>query len=302
MTDRQAQYHPKPDANLDVTTADGHRFRIMCYHREVADTAPLLLIWPAMGTRARNYKLLAEALRAQGCVAAVAELRGHGTSSQRAGHGCDFGYREMLHEDWETAVQALVQVYPDRPLFLVGHSLGGHISLLYAACHPQRIAGVVLLASASVYCRCYGARALPFRGLLTLIWPLVKTLGYFPGKYLGFAGREGAQVMLDWATQGKTGKFRFRGEHQDMESMLAKLRKPVLAIEFVDDQLAPPAAVTHLLKKLDQAEISRYSFDLEDSRRGREHFDWFLSPKPLVEYVTSWLMARTIKKAHPKEC
>lgn len=302
MTDRQAHHHPKPDSNLDVTTPDGHRFRIMCYHRDVADAAPVLLIWPAMGTRARNYKLLAEALCARGCVAAVAELRGHGTSSLRASHGCDYGYREMLQEDWETAVQSLEQAYPGRPLYLVGHSLGGQLSLLYAACQPQRVAGVVLLAACSVYYRCYGVRALPFRGLLNLVWPLVKTLGYFPGKRLGFASREGAQVMLDWTTQGKTGKYRIRGERRDLEIMLSKLRKPVLAIEFVDDQLAPPAAVTHLLNKLDQAEISRYSFDLEDSRRGREHFDSFLSPTPIVEHVTSWLMAQTINKTHQKEC
>ncbi len=290
--DTKAHHQPKPDANLEVETPDGHRFRIMCYHGERAEQAPLLLIWPAMGTRARNYKLLAEALCQRGCWAAVAELRGHGTSSLRARHGCDYGYREMLRQDWEMAVQSLERAYPGRPLYLVGHSLGGQLSLLYAALQPQRTAGVILLAACSVYYRCYGRRSWPFRVLLTMVRPLVGVFGYFPGKRLGFAGREGAQVMRDWASQGKSGRYRIRGEREDMEALLARLRKPVLAIEFVADQLAPPAAVTHLLNKLDQAEISRFSFDVDDARQGHEHFDWFRSPFPIADHVVSWIKAR----------
>ena len=58
------------------------------------------------------------------------DLRGQGRSSERASHFADFGYREMVEIDLPAAIAALRGRYPNRPLLLVGHSLGGQLATL----------------------------------------------------------------------------------------------------------------------------------------------------------------------------
>lgn len=57
------------------------------------------------------------------------------------GHG---GAADARLEDWE---DVLLQALPDAPVLLVGWSLGGMLGLRLAKRHPERLAGLVLLAS-----------------------------------------------------------------------------------------------------------------------------------------------------------
>lgn len=276
------------DAGIVTESADGHRFETWIYDHGTPPERPWLLFFPAMGTRARNYKLLAQELRARGYPTALCDLRGHGTSSARASRQCNYGYRHMLM-DWEAAVSQIKQRAPQRALYLTGHSLGGQLSLLYAATHVEEVTGVILIGSCSVYWRGFGARSLPFRFMLPMVGPLVRLLGHFPGDTVGFARREGAGVMRDWARQGITGKYLLHGDPTDYEKALAELNLPTLVLEAARDHLAPPDAVTHLIAKLKQASIQRTVFEPIGARRGFEHFDWFKNPLPVVEHITGWL-------------
>ena len=79
-----------------------------------ADTAaPAVLIEPAMGVQAGYYAPLATALQEAGYNAAVAELRGHEESGGRLpARDYDFGYHEMLTEDWPQAIAAVKARFP----------------------------------------------------------------------------------------------------------------------------------------------------------------------------------------------
>lgn len=74
------------------------------------------------------------------------DLRGRGCS----GH---FGARrprsvlEFIHEDVPAALDEIRALSGDRPVFLVGHSLGGVVSYCVAVDHRSRIAGVATLGS-----------------------------------------------------------------------------------------------------------------------------------------------------------
>ena len=58
------------------------------------------LLWlPALGVAARHYLPLAQALARRDTAVFLHEWRGHGSSSLRAGRGCDWGYRELLQLD-----------------------------------------------------------------------------------------------------------------------------------------------------------------------------------------------------------
>lgn len=158
--------------------------------------APVLLVVPAMGLRASFYAPLLTALADAGVAAAVTGLRGHqARPAPPPGRRNDFGYEDLVG-DLAAAVEAVRTARPGAPVFVVGHSLGGHLAAAYAARHPDRIDGVALVASGSVDWRVWGLAHL----LRTQAVVAASTLiGHFPGDRIGFAGREARGQMCDWA-------------------------------------------------------------------------------------------------------
>lgn len=69
----------------------------------------------------------------------VWDLRGHGRSSAP---------RDPSAYSRDLALADLCRVIGDRPeVVLCGHSLGGYLSLAYAIAHPERVRGLVLVAT-----------------------------------------------------------------------------------------------------------------------------------------------------------
>lgn len=105
---------------------------------------PCIVFSHANSFPAGTYRVLFEALRTRGYRVVALDKFGHDP-------------RYPVNSNWPHLVQQLAdfaqqQVGPqDQPLFLVGHSLGGFLSLMCAARHPviagQRVSGVVMLDS-----------------------------------------------------------------------------------------------------------------------------------------------------------
>lgn len=269
---------------LKVTAEDGHAFDLTLY--PAAAGAPVLLIGPAMGTPARVYAPLAEAFATAGFNAAVIELRGIGSSSIRAGRGVDYGYRDLVEKDWAAAVAALRQRFPGAPLYLFGHSLGGHLSLLYAASHPSEVDGAIIVASGSVYFRSWkGVKALGILAFTQFAGVISGALGYFPGKRVGFGGTEAKTLMQDWARFARTGRVDMKGEGTDYEPALRSLKFPVLGLSFDHDTLAPHRSQHNLLKKLRQAQVTHLALGEKDTGVRLDHYNWIKNNEPVVTRV-----------------
>ena len=84
---------------------------------------------------ARNWDLVAEALVDSYCLYAP-DLRGHGDSDWAIG-----GQYSM--PDFVLDIAALADVIDHDPLTIIGHSLGGGVSLQYAGVFPARVTKVV---------------------------------------------------------------------------------------------------------------------------------------------------------------
>jgi predicted alpha/beta hydrolase len=253
-----------------------------------------LVIMPAMGVAARFYRDLAQGFAAGGRPVVIGELRGHGDSGVTAGRGVDFGYREMIEEDWPLALLAARRQWPERAPVLLGHSLGGQLSLLYAARHPQAVAAVVTIASCSVHHAGFdGVGALAVWGYVRFARLVADGLGYFPGHRLGFAGREARGVIRDWAAQSATGRYELGGGATDWEALLAAATTPTLIASIDSDRFAPRRAVDNLAAKLVAAPVTRAhwaSADLGDPRF--DHFTWAKRPAGVIARVEAWLGER----------
>src|SRR5262249_51405398 len=144
-----------------------------------------------MGVQARFYDPLGRALARHGLSAAVGELRGLGSSSVRASRREDFGYFDLLARDWPALRDTIRARWRHSPLFLLGHSLGGHLHSLWAAWHPDEIDGLILVASGSVDFRGWPAAQRPLILAGTQLASAIASLrGHFPGHRVGFGGRE----------------------------------------------------------------------------------------------------------------
>lgn len=275
---------------FEVQATDDHRFGATL-HRADGPGAPLLLFMPAMGTRSRYYGSFGAAMAQNGVSLATCDWRGMESSSLRASHRVDFGYRHLVELDLPAAVTALRQRLPQAPLFVGGHSLGGQLACLYAAANSSLVRGLVLIASGTVHFSAWtGAGALRILALTQSAGLISRVLGHFPGRRIGFAGREARGVIRDWAGTARSGRYRPAGAHLDYEAAMTQIDKPALALGFRADHLAPRKATTALLAKLPRCTCTQLHWSAADSAgHALDHFSWAKRPELVAPRVATWV-------------
>lgn len=283
---------------LTIESADGARSGAQVFAAaaapDAAVKAPAVLVLPAMGTPARFYTPLCQALQALGVHAAAVDLRGIGASSLRASKAVDFGYRELVELDCPAALAAMRARFPGSPLWILGHSLGGHIGVLYAAHQDQELAGLILVASGSVHHRAYpGPKGWGFLAFTQFARVLSGALGYFPGRRVGFGGSEARTLIRDWARCARTGKFRPARAGIDYEARMREARLPLLGISFDADGFAPHSATARLMSKLAAARVTHWKLGARDTDGLRiDHYSWVKNPQVVAGRLARFVGAR----------
>lgn len=268
----------------EVTTAAGHRFNL---RRSAPDpgvrTRPGLLWLPALGVPAQKYDSLATALARRGIPVAIHEWRGLASSSLRASRHCDWGYRELLHDDLPATLQRLAD---DRDWLFGGHSLGAQLAAMLAARHPDRCAGLALVAAGVPFPATFPpGRGLGLAALARLMPLLVAAVGHFPGHRLGFAGREAARLMRDWAATARRGRYADYGDGTAMEELLGRVDVPVLGVTMAHDWMAPSASLAMLLAKLGGTRRSLEVLDAAALGTAADHFRWMRRPDAVAAAI-----------------
>ena len=248
-----------------------------------------IILMAALGMGARFYLPLATALQGAGFNVALLEQRGHGDSPWRPSRRCDWGFREPLVDEIPVALEWLEQTAPDLPIYLMGHSLGGHFAAIAAGLYPDKVAGVILVACGSPWVGGFeGATARKLKFLCTLIPPACALFGYYPGDRLGFGGREARTLMSDWLSVARTSRYQAVGLSDDLDCGIARYRGPVLCLRMEDDDFAPAAAVHAVTDKFIQAPVTHRLLDGEEIDDRADHFRWARSPSAVVAQVDGW--------------
>lgn len=159
----------------------------LAYDEAGSGTRPLVLIHGLTGHR-RDFERVLPALAEHGRVLAP-DVRGHGRSVETGSNpGYDF---ETLVDDQARLLDALEIDRCD----LLGHSFGGMIALRFVLAHPDRVASLVLMSTASQ----------PPDNLTRLVFE--KTGGFLREKgmetlqgHLERVGREHEEALADHAT------------------------------------------------------------------------------------------------------
>lgn len=113
-----------------------HRLKLQFWDWGTAGKPTLLLVHGGLD-HARNWDWVARALRNDFHVYAL-DLRGHGNSAQAP--GALYSIAEHVLD-----LSALADIIDDFPLYIIGHSLGGIITLHYAGIFPERVKKAVVI-------------------------------------------------------------------------------------------------------------------------------------------------------------
>ncbi len=279
-------------AELQFVSIDGFRNYINIFQPFYIRNAPIIIIMPALGVKAQYYEPLANAIKEAGYIAVTVDLRGTGNSAINPKKR-NFGYHEMLSFDWPVVLEKVDKHFPNNKIYLLGHSLGGQLNVLYASQHRQLISGLILVAACSVY---YKGWKFPLNiGVLMATQTarfLVKFLGYFPGGKVGFAGTEAKNLILDWAYNARSGKYKPLNSPVNFENDFQNIKLPVLAISFEGDKLAPQNAVKILTSKMKNAFVKYFHYQQKDL----DHFNWVKNNQVVVSAIKNWLNLEKVNK------
>jgi predicted alpha/beta hydrolase len=219
-----------------VETADGQKIAARFFEPQGASRGAVLIV-PAMGCSQDYYRPFAEWLAAQGFTAATFDYRGTGLSRTGALRGFKADILDWARLDCAAMVDAL----PQRPLYWIGHSLGGQILAMV----PNRdsIKKAITVATGSGY---WLENVPSLRLKVWWLWfflvPLTLPLfGYFPGKALRKVGDLPKGVMAQWRRWCLNREYAVGVEGDAVRAQYAAVRTPIVSLSFVDDEMMSAA-------------------------------------------------------------
>lgn len=141
-----------------ITTSD----QLKLYYTISAAPQPkaIIALIHGLGEHSGRYKHLNQRFIDNEISVFALDLRGHGLSEGQRGHAPSF---EQLWSDIDIFLNKIRHTYPNIPLFLYGHSLGGCIVLSYLLHQKPTLAGIIATS--------------PFISLAFLPSPIMVALG-----------------------------------------------------------------------------------------------------------------------------
>ncbi len=101
----------------------------------------VLLCVHGLGLNSASYTEFAKQMVKEGIGVFAVDVRGFGTWMQLKGEQkCDF---ESCIADVQQALKVLHTVYPNKPIFVLGESMGGAIAMRVTADHPELVDGLI---------------------------------------------------------------------------------------------------------------------------------------------------------------
>lgn len=140
-----------PEQSASLSAPDGHRIRVNAF--EPTDPDVTLVIAHGMAEHSGRYAPFARWLNDRGVAVFTYDHRGHGGDCPPAdlGHYADdHGWQKVTH-DLGLVIQHARACYPDRPLALLGHSMGSFIAQSHAQSQGASVDTLILSATNRIH-------------------------------------------------------------------------------------------------------------------------------------------------------
>lgn len=224
---------PAPE---DLPLPDGQVLATSWFTPPAGEPHAAVLIVPAMGVAQEFYAPLASWLAGHGYLVATFDYRGVGRSRRTPLRRVDADILDWARVDCAAMVDAVTARAPSRPLYWVGHSLGGQI-LPFVPNH-ERVKKMVTVATGSGYWR---ENSASLRRTVWWLWfvavPVsVRLFGYFPGRALRKVGDLPRGVIEQWRRWCLHREYSVGVEGDAARELYAGVSFPVVSLSFTDDE------------------------------------------------------------------
>jgi predicted alpha/beta hydrolase len=282
---------PRIDETLRIPALDGFELAATLYEPAAGagDGGPVVLINSATAVRRGYYDGYARHLAAEGFTVLTYDYRGIGGSRPRSLAGFPARMRQWGEQDLAGVLDWIADHLRPKRLLAVGHSVGGQIVGL--AGNNHRIQALMMVASQSGW---WGHWPVPARYRIALHWfvmiPLITRIyGYLPGRFGTKEDLPGG-VAREWARWGRRRTYLL--ESEDLRAGFERVRRPLLAYSFTDDDYAPRPAVEGLLDFYSEADVfHRHLAPKDVGAESIGHFGFFREQfrDTLWRDSTAWL-------------
>ena len=224
-------------------TGSGAPIAVKCFESTGAARASVV-IGCAIGVHQRYYQDFAAWLAGQGLAVFTFDWRDQGESLTSALRDVRPTLQDWV-QDYEAVIAHAKAALPERPLYLIGHSLGAQTPGLFE--HPERVDGMLAIAAGSGYWR---VNAPQLRRRILFFWYVMMPLatmfsGYFPGARLGMVGDLPASIAWQWRRWCLNPFYGMGAEHA--REAYARVRFPIHLLRMHDDEMMSEQANTDLL-------------------------------------------------------
>jgi alpha-beta hydrolase superfamily lysophospholipase len=217
--------------------------------RPKKETVAALIIVHGLGDHSGRYMNLVNPLVAHGYAIYAFDNRGHGRSAGQRGHAQSFS---DLRYDLALFQQLIKEREKERPLFIMGHSLGG-LTVLDTVLHDSTGYKGVIASSPALDTGGVSAALMAASKILSRVWP---TLSFPSGLEVKAISRDPDEVqayMDDPLIHGK-GTPRLAIESQNAivwcQENADKLQIPILIIHGTADRITSPVSSREFFDKI----------------------------------------------------
>jgi predicted alpha/beta hydrolase len=231
---------PATAETLILTARDGVTVTALRY----AARGPVrghLIVAGATGVPQLFYKAFAEFASAHGYSTLTLDYRGVGLSRPASLKGFRVAYLDWAHQDLAVAVETMA--HDTLPLFMVGHSFGGHAFALLP--NHERVARFYTFATGAGW---HGWMPPAERLKVTFMWHIVGPLlvylhGYLAWRRFGFGEDLPLGVYRDWKHWCAFPRYFFDDPAMpQIAARFARVTTPIVAANALDDLWASPAS------------------------------------------------------------
>ncbi|SDP43683.1 alpha/beta hydrolase family protein [Desulforhopalus singaporensis] len=271
---------------IDITSADGYRVAASLFNTK---TQPLghLIVAGATGVPQRFYYSFARYASSHGYTTLTLDYRGIGRSRPSTLVGFQASFIDWA-DDLAAAVEYMAS--DEVPLFMVGHSFGGHAFGLLP--NHQRISGFYVFAIGAGW---HGwmptLESLKVRFIWNIVLPTLAIRGYAPMSLLGIGEDLPFGVYQQWRHWCSFPHYFFDDpEATEIAEKFAQVTAPIVAANALDDNWALPRSRNAFIKAYKNSQITCVDLVPDQHRHGCiGHMGYFRpQAQPLWEDVLNW--------------
>jgi lysophospholipase len=256
---------------IEETSFQDHKGGSLFTRRIVADKVSgegrdkalgLVMIVHGLGEHSGRYLHVSASLADRGFVVYAPDLRGHGRSKGLAGN---MGRFSNILKDLRMLQIQIQERFPSLPFFLLGHSLGALLCLLYIIRYQEDISGAIISSGFVRLPKRVPSFLVRLISLLAVLLPLLPIYRFFSLQRLSrdvkvIREAEEDPLYHRGLTRARTAREIFKAV-RELQHSLPLIRIPLLILHGTADQIVKPECSEILYGMVNSSDKTLYLLD-----------------------------------------